>query len=33
MMTLKYPEPVVRSQDLVIREPALFTLPLQGGLP
>ncbi|MEL5589524.1 acetyltransferase [Serratia ureilytica] len=30
MMTLKYPEPVVRSQDLVIREPALFTLPPQG---
>lgn len=30
MMTLKYPEPVVRSQDQVIREPALFTLPPQG---
>ncbi|HGP0625122.1 TPA: acetyltransferase [Serratia marcescens] len=30
MMTLKYPEPIVRSQDLVIREPALFTLPPRG---
>lgn len=30
MMTLKYPEPIVRSQDQVIREPALFTLPPQG---
>lgn len=33
MMTLKYPEPIVRSQDQVIREPILFTLPPQGGLP
>ncbi|EOV5094280.1 MULTISPECIES: acetyltransferase [Serratia] len=30
MMTLKYPEPIVRSQDLVIGEPALFTLPPRG---
>ncbi|AQT65908.1 acetyltransferase [Serratia marcescens] len=30
MMTLKYPEPIVRSQDQVIREPALFTLPPRG---
>lgn len=33
MMTLKYPEPIVRSHDQVIREPALFTLPPQGGYP
>ncbi|MCX8966325.1 acetyltransferase [Erwinia psidii] len=30
MMTLKYPEPVVRSHDLVCRESSLFTLPPQG---
>ncbi|MBH3017842.1 acetyltransferase [Serratia ureilytica] len=30
MMTLKYPEPVVRQPGLVCREPSLFTLPPQG---
>lgn len=30
MMTLKYPEPVVRPHGQVCREPSLFTLPPQG---
>lgn len=30
MMTLKYPEPAVRSYGVVYREPSLFTLPPQG---
>uniref|UniRef100_A8GJ90 Uncharacterized protein n=1 Tax=Serratia proteamaculans (strain 568) TaxID=399741 RepID=A8GJ90_SERP5 len=30
MMTLKYPEPVVRLHDQICREPSLFTLPPQG---
>ncbi|AHY05298.1 acetyltransferase [Serratia plymuthica] len=30
MMTLKYPEPVVRPLGQVCREPSLFTLPPQG---
>ncbi|MGL9737127.1 acetyltransferase [Serratia sp. (in: enterobacteria)] len=30
MMTLKYPEPVVRQPGQVCREPSLFTLPPQG---
>ncbi|WP_447870052.1 acetyltransferase [Serratia fonticola] len=30
MMTLKYPEPVVRPHDQACREPSLFTLPPQG---
>ncbi|MCS4267283.1 acetyltransferase [Serratia sp. BIGb0163] len=30
MMTLKYPEPVVRLHGQVCREPSLFTLPPQG---
>jgi hypothetical protein len=30
MMTLKYPEPVVRPHGQVCREPSLFSLPPQG---
>lgn len=30
MMTLKYPEPVVRPHGQACREPSLFTLPPQG---
>ncbi|AVN35476.1 hypothetical protein [Serratia marcescens] len=30
MMTLKYPEPVVRQPVLICREASLFTLPPQG---
>ncbi|CAI0939111.1 acetyltransferase [Serratia ficaria] len=30
MMTLKYPEPVVRPHGQICREPALFSLPPQG---
>ncbi len=31
MMTLKYPEPVVRPHGQICREPSLFTLPPQGA--
>ncbi|CAI1023032.1 Uncharacterised protein [Serratia proteamaculans] len=30
MMTLKYPEPLVRPHGQICREPSLFTLPPQG---
>jgi hypothetical protein len=30
MMTLKYPEPLVRPHGQICREPALFSLPPQG---
>lgn len=33
MMTLKYPEPVVRPHGQVCREPSLFSLPPQGWPP